>query len=90
MRPLRDTEVRVGERLRRIAYSKGWQLKTLAAALNSSSAHVSRMFCGQRRFTPQQLDKFLDALEVEEHLRVVLHRHAAMEYGFKIDERRGR
>ena len=79
--PLHD--VHLGERLKRLAAGKGYTPTLLADKLGCSISHVSRMFAGKKRFTPKVLDKFILALDLK-HMEGTLHRHAAIEYGFKV------
>lgn len=72
----------VGRRLHRLAEDKGLNRKTIAYRLGASPSFVCRMLCGKRAFTPKLLDKFIDAIGVQE-MRAELHTAAAREYGFK-------
>jgi len=79
--PLKDAPL--GERLKRLAASKGYTPTLLAHKLDCSVPHVSKMFNGKKRFTPKVLDKFILALDVK-HMEGTLHRQAAIEYGYKV------
>lgn len=79
--PLKDTKL--GERLKRLAASKGYTPTLLAGKLGVSVPHVSKMFNGKKRFTPKVLDKFILALDLK-YMEGTLHRLAAIEYGYKV------
>lgn len=77
----------LGERLKRLAAGKGIRVKELAYRLGVGAPHVSKMLLGRRQFTPEQLDKYIVAIGVEDpDAQQELHRHAAREYGFRIGE----
>lgn len=75
--------IALGERLRRLAASKGIKPKQLADEIGLSVPHLSRLYCGRRRFTPAILDRIIMALQLE-HTEESLHKQAAAEYGFRI------
>lgn len=81
--PIPLKQAHLGERLKRLAASKGYTPTLLAVKLGCSVPHVSKMFNGKKRFTPKVLDKFILALDLK-YMEGTLHRQAAIEYGYKV------
>jgi transcriptional regulator with XRE-family HTH domain len=83
MRPLTDPALPLGERLRRLAAAQGKKPKDIAAELDVSVQHISRLYAGKKTMHPAMLDGFIMALDLE-YMAPALHAAAAREYGFRL------
>jgi transcriptional regulator with XRE-family HTH domain len=83
LRPLTDPGLPLGERLRRLAAAQGKKPKDIAAELDVSVQHISRLYTGKKTMRPMMLDGFIMALDLE-YMAPALHAAAAREYGFRL------
>lgn len=83
MKTITDPDIPLGERLRRLAAAQGKKPKDIAAELDMSVQHISRLYCGKKTMRPAMLDGFIAALDLE-YMAAALHKAAAREYGFRV------
>lgn len=74
-RPLSEDMITIGERLKRIAYGRGWTLKTLAAELKCAPPYLSNLFRGKRPVSAVFLGRYCLIVDCI-HLLPQLMRHA--------------
>lgn len=83
MKPITAPDLPLGERLRRLAAAQGKKPKDIAAELDVSVQHISRLYTGKKTMRPMMLDGFIMALDLE-YMASALHTAAAREYGFRV------
>lgn len=57
----------------------------VARSIGVSRAYVNAVLSGQKGVSAENVDRFADALGLDEHARVRLHRAAAEDSGFRIN-----
>lgn len=77
----------IGLRIMKMMVDRNLTVKEVARRMEVSSAFVSALRRGRKRFTPAMLDKMLTALEAPPGERWNMHRQAAMSAGWRIDSK---
>lgn len=65
-RPKPETEVHVGERLKRIAYGRGWNAQRLAAEMGTTSSTLSKAFTGLNPISFRFLMRFCNTVDCQD------------------------
>lgn len=81
----KKSETRAGEALRELMKERSVSQTELATQLDVSQAYVSSIVRGTKNMSPSTIDKAAGVLGASDHVRVRLHRAAALDQGFHLD-----
>ena len=81
----KPAKTRFAQLVREVMAERAPSQAQVARSIGVSRAYVNAVLSGQKGVSAENVDRFADALELDEETRIRLHRAAAEDSGFRIN-----